>query len=125
MKSSVWVARSCLTASRVTRLTSQELLEHPHISTAAVCGIADAEYGQAVAAAVVIKPDAPAGLAPADIIAFAKTKLASYSVPRRVVFIQELPVNAMGKVSSGGAGSSCCSLHIKIHFILEYNIASR
>lgn len=82
-----------------TRTFSQELLEHPHVSAAAVCGIADAEYGQAAAAAVVIKPDAPAGLAPADIAVYARTKVASHAAPRRVVFVQELPTNAMGKVS--------------------------
>jgi AMP-binding enzyme C-terminal domain len=81
--------------------SAQELLEHPHISTVAVCGIPDAEYGQAVAAVVVAKPDAAAALTPEGVIAFAKTKVVSYATPRRVVFVQELPVNAMGKVSSG------------------------
>jgi hypothetical protein len=85
---------------------AQELLEHPHISTVAVCGIPDAEYGQAVAAVVVAKPDAHAALTPEGVIAFAKTKVASYATPRRVVFVQELPVNAMGKVSSGWHDSS-------------------
>ena len=64
-----------------------------------MCGIPDAEYGQAVGAVVLVKPDAPAGLTPADIAAYAKTKVASYAAPRRVVFVQDLPVNAMGKVS--------------------------
>ena len=82
----------------MSHIVSQELFEHPHVSSVAVCGLADAEYGQVVGAVVVLKPGAPAGLAPADITAFAKTKVASYSVPRRVIFVEELPVNAMGKV---------------------------
>ena len=89
-------------------LYPQELLEHPHISAVAVCGIPDAEYGQAIGAVVVAKPDTPSALAAADIIAFAKTKVASYAAPRRVVFLQELPVNAMGKVSGGWRESSNC-----------------
>ncbi len=84
----------------------QALLEHPHISAVAVCGIPDAEYGQAIGAVVVAKSDVPVALAAADIIAFAKTKVAPYAEPRRVVFLQELPVNAMGKVSGVWRGSS-------------------
>ena len=78
----------------------QDLLEHPHISSVAVCGISDDEYGQAVGAVVVIKPGAPECLTPADVVAYAKTKMASHAAPRRVVFVQEVPVNAMGKVGS-------------------------
>ena len=47
-----------------------------------------------------IKPGAPACFAPADVVAYAKTKMASHAAPRRVVFVQEVPVNAMGKVGS-------------------------
>ena len=82
----------------MSHIVSQELFEHPHVSSVAVCGLADAEYGQVVGAVVVLKPGASAGLAPADITAFVKTKVASYALPRRVVFVEELPVNAMGKV---------------------------
>ncbi len=74
-----------------------------------MCGLADAEYGQVVGAVVVIKSDAPACLTPADIVAYARTKVASHATPRRVVFVRELPVNAMGKVrSSRRAGANSC-----------------
>ncbi len=65
-----------------------------------MCGISDAEYGQAVAAVVVTKPGTPASFAPAHVVAYAKTKMALHAAPRRVVFAQELPVNAMGKVGA-------------------------
>jgi len=62
----------------------------------AVIGIPDADFGETVAAVVVGKPDHT--LTPASIVAALKADIAAFKVPKRVLFVEELPRNAMGKV---------------------------
>jgi malonyl-CoA/methylmalonyl-CoA synthetase len=66
------------------------------VSESAVFGIPDPDFGEAVAAAVVRRPGA--ALDEAAVIAHLRARIAHFKVPRRVVFVQELPRNAMGKV---------------------------
>ena len=72
------------------------MLDHPHIGAVAVIGIADDRLGEAGMAFVIPKP----GVQPvaAEIIAWCKREMANYKVPRRVEFVDELPLNASGKV---------------------------
>ena len=62
----------------------------------AVIGLADADFGEAVTAVVVLKKDAL--LTGPEIIAALKQDLASYKCPKRVIIVDELPRNTMGKV---------------------------
>lgn len=62
----------------------------------AVVGIPDADFGEAVAAVVVRGPQCT--LTEAGIIAALKGEIASFKVPKRVIFVDDLPRNAMGKV---------------------------
>ena len=62
----------------------------------AVFGIADADMGEAVAAAVVVSSDA--GLNQHVIIDALQANLAKFKLPRKVFILDELPRNAMGKV---------------------------
>jgi malonyl-CoA/methylmalonyl-CoA synthetase len=62
----------------------------------AVFGIADADLGEAVAAAVV--PVAGAELDPELLLKALEPVLARFKLPRKVFVIDELPRNAMGKV---------------------------
>ena len=62
----------------------------------AVFGIADADLGEAVAAAVV--PVAGAELDPEQLLKALEPVLARFKLPRKVFVIDELPRNAMGKV---------------------------
>jgi malonyl-CoA/methylmalonyl-CoA synthetase len=62
----------------------------------AVFGIAHADLGEAVAAAVV--PLAGVELDPGQLIAALEASLARFKLPRKVFLLDELPRNAMGKV---------------------------
>lgn len=70
------------------------LLEHPAVAQAAVIGVPDERMGQVGRAFVVAR----AQLGEADLIAWARERMAGYKVPRSVVFLDELPLNATGKV---------------------------
>jgi len=62
----------------------------------AVFGVPHPDFGEGVAAVVV--PRQGRVLSESDIIDLLRTRLARYKVPKRVVFIEELPRNTMGKV---------------------------
>ena len=71
--------------------------EHPDVTEAAVYGVDDALYGQAVKAAVVLRPGAT--LSAQELQAFCAETLASYKVPAVVEIRSDpLPRNATGKV---------------------------
>ena len=74
----------------------EALREHAAVSDVAVVGVPDETWGDRVVACVVVRPGA--SLAPEELRAFAKEKLASYKCPKDVVLMAELPRNAMGKV---------------------------
>ncbi len=72
------------------------LLERADIFDAAVVGVDDAEFGKRLRAFVVPEPGAT--LDPDEIRAYVKGTLARYKVPRDVVFLDDLPRNATGKL---------------------------
>ena len=76
------------------------LADCPQIAEAAVIGVADEKWGEAACALVVRKPGA---LLDADgVLALFRDRLARYKHPRRVVFVESLPKNALGKVLKQG-----------------------
>lgn len=72
------------------------LHEHEEISDVAVLGIPDEEFGQRLAAWVV--PTDGSDLDEEDVRAFVRERLARYKVPRDVMFVDDLPRTATGKV---------------------------
>jgi fatty-acyl-CoA synthase len=72
------------------------LADCPAIAEAAVVGIPDPQWGEAACAMVVLK--AGSVLPEADLLKLFEGRLARYKHPRRVVYLSELPRNAMGKV---------------------------
>lgn len=73
------------------------LLERPDVFDAAVVGVDDAEFGKRLRAFVVPEPGTAVPDAE-EIRAHVKANLARYKVPRDVIFIDELPRNATGKL---------------------------
>jgi acyl-CoA synthetase (AMP-forming)/AMP-acid ligase II len=72
------------------------LADHAEIEEAAVIGVSDDEFGQRLKAFVV--PRNGADLSAEEVKGYVKENLARYKVPREVVFLDELPRNATGKV---------------------------
>ena len=83
---------------KVSALEIEEVLRnHPDIQECAVVGITDLEWGQRVCAALVLLPQRQLTLESLRI--WAKEQLAVYKIPTRMIIVEELPRNAMGKVT--------------------------
>ena len=72
------------------------LESHPAVGEVAVAGVPSEAWGEEVTAYVVPSKTQP--LVADELIAFARERLATYKCPRRVVVLESLPRNAMGKV---------------------------
>jgi malonyl-CoA/methylmalonyl-CoA synthetase len=75
----------------------EQLREHPAVAECAVVGVPDSEWGERVGAAVVLREGEALDLE--FLRSWAKQRLASYKIPSRLVIVDVLPRNAMGKVT--------------------------
>jgi acyl-CoA synthetase (AMP-forming)/AMP-acid ligase II len=74
----------------------QILHSHPSIDEAAIIGVPDVEWGERILAVAVRKPGKE--VTEQELIDFCRPHMAGFKRPEKVVFVQELPRNPMGKV---------------------------
>ena len=76
------------------------LLAHPAVAEAVVFGVPHVTWGEDVAAAVVLRPQAEAvpPTTESDLIAYCRERLADYKRPRRIHIIDAIPRTATGKI---------------------------
>jgi fatty-acyl-CoA synthase len=72
------------------------LYKHPAVQMCAVIGVPDETWGEAGKACVVLKPES--STTEEELIAHMKAHLASYKVPKSVIFMDSLPLSGMGKI---------------------------
>jgi long-chain acyl-CoA synthetase len=78
------------------REIEEVLYTHPDVREAAVVGVAHAELGEEVGAAVALKPDAAVTVD--ELRDFVKAHVAAYKYPRHVWLVDELPKGPTGKI---------------------------
>ncbi|WP_042365001.1 FadD3 family acyl-CoA ligase [Streptacidiphilus neutrinimicus] len=76
------------------------LARHPLVADSAVVGVPDPRLGE-VGRAFVIPRQQPSPDAASELVDWCRREMANYKVPREVVFVDELPRNASGKVLKG------------------------
>ncbi|OOG72176.1 acyl-CoA synthetase [Algoriphagus sp. A40] len=80
---------------KISALEIEEVLrKHPEIKDCGVVGLPDEEWGELVAAAIISSKK----LADKDLNAWIRERMPAYKTPRKYLFLDELPRNAMGKV---------------------------
>lgn len=76
------------------RQVEEVLYAHPGVAEAAVVGLPDERWIEAVTAVVVPRD----GVTEAELLAYTREKLAHFKAPKRILFVDSLPRNASGKI---------------------------
>ncbi|RCW44649.1 long-chain acyl-CoA synthetase [Halopolyspora algeriensis] len=78
------------------REVEELLYEHPAVAEAAVIGKPDDKLGEEIVAMVVLESGAE--VAPEDVVAYCRERMAAYKYPREVHVLDELPKGSTGKI---------------------------
>jgi long-chain acyl-CoA synthetase len=79
-----------------------EIIKHPAVEDSCAIGAPNEEWGEEVKVVVTLHPGhAPSEALSADILAFAKARLAGFKAPRSLEFVAELPRSPAGKIQRG------------------------
>jgi malonyl-CoA/methylmalonyl-CoA synthetase len=79
------------------REVEEAIARLPGVREVAVVGLPDADFGERVAAAIVVAPEGPA-VDEEGVVAHCQRELAGFKAPRTIAFVEALPRNAMGKL---------------------------
>ena len=72
------------------------IFEHPGVHEAAVIGVPDERFGEALFAVIV--PAAGQELSTEELIVHCRARIGGYKIPRKMAFVDSLPRSAMGKI---------------------------
>ena len=79
-----------------------EIIKHPAIEDSCAIGVPNEEWGEEVKVVVTLHPgQRPSDTLAADILTFARGRLAGFKIPRTVAFVDELPRSPAGKIQRG------------------------
>jgi long-chain acyl-CoA synthetase len=79
-----------------------EIIKHASVEDSCAIGVPNDEWGEEVKVVVTLHPgNEPSEALGADILAFAKSRLAGYKAPRSIEFASELPRSPAGKIQRG------------------------
>jgi acyl-CoA synthetase (AMP-forming)/AMP-acid ligase II len=79
------------------REVEEALMSHSSVADAAVIGVPDQRWGEAVLGVVVCKPDT--AVEPDTLIRHCRAHIAGYKCPKRIEFVAQLPRLPSGKIS--------------------------
>ena len=82
------------------REIDEALLDHPAVAQAVAFAVPDERLGEQVAAAVVVEPGT--SISELDLRNFASSRIAPFKVPRRILFLDEIPKGPTGKLQRIG-----------------------
>ena len=79
-----------------------EIIKHPAVEDSCAIGVPNAEWGEEVKVVVTLHPGRePSEALAADILSFARSRLAGFKTPRSLTFAQDLPRSPAGKIQRG------------------------
>jgi long-chain acyl-CoA synthetase len=78
------------------RAIEEVLYMCPYVSEAAVVGVKDKKYGEEIKTFIVLRPGEKATAE--DILAFCRTKLTNFLLPKEIVFLEAMPKSLVGKI---------------------------